>query len=464
MGILKEELYQVLPLGSILCLLFLTILLFFLIVLAIVLELHILETKLFLLLVCTSIALTVNCGVRGRGVNERLNIAAREGVGKDDGKSLLTPDGGIKTIEEGSPFGLLVAGKGVTTLANALEDLGVKITTDLSLALEDITAQIGAGLDIKDDLLALLGDLTTSLDIVGAVATVVANGRHEDDLLEVGNINHLHMSGAGAHAARACCGEAVNLIGDDIAIGSQARVQCFPSVGIGIGDTKSGVLLRSSGILVLLPLTNTILKIGCDEGVASRVIEPDTEGERLAVQHGATLGDDFGNLGVKLRNLLLSRLLSHLEIINDSSQKALNVCELATTGRNLKIQLDELDGGSIRLDNLSREVGKVCQAQFVVCSLGLEATGRLDFVVLEVAVFAGEGHDNDLAEVGDHSKKKSGHTLNPFRLNLLNGALVVGIFDTFSSRRKVLDLVADGLEELIGSQLVNFVAKAETDT
>lgn len=46
-----------------------------------------------------------------------------------------------------------------------------------------------------------------------------------------------------------------------------------------------------------------------------------------------------------------------------------------------------------------------------MCALGLDGAGGLDLIVLEAAVFAGEGHDDNLAEVGDDGKEKSGHAL-----------------------------------------------------
>lgn len=44
-------------------------------------------------------------------------------------------------------------------------------------------------------------------------------------------------------------------------------------------------------------------------------------------------------------------------------------------------------------------------------ALGLNGSGRLDLVVLEVAVVAGERHDDDLAEVGDLGKEEPCHAL-----------------------------------------------------
>jgi hypothetical protein len=46
-----------------------------------------------------------------------------------------------------------------------------------------------------------------------------------------------------------------------------------------------------------------------------------------------------------------------------------------------------------------------------VRSFGLDGAGGLDFVVLEAAVLAGEGHDDDLAEVGDDGEEEPGDSL-----------------------------------------------------
>ncbi|KAI6764866.1 hypothetical protein HG531_012753 [Fusarium graminearum] len=276
--------------------LLLAVLLLLFIVLSVVLQLHILETKFLLFLICTGIALTVNTGVRSGGVHEGLDVAAREGVGELDCERLVASDSSIETIEESGPLVLLVVGERVTTLAGAtsLEDLGVKIATDLSeetldsgettakctgvdlqlklgalqstsLALENVTGQIGAVLDLEGDLLTLLGNLTTSLDIVGSVATVLANSRHKDDLLKVRNVDHLHVGGARTHATRTCSREAVYLVRDDITLCGQTGVLRLMIIGVCVRDTKRSVLLIGSGILVLLPLANTVLQIRSNE-------------------------------------------------------------------------------------------------------------------------------------------------------------------------------------------------------
>jgi hypothetical protein len=54
-----------------------------------------------------------------------------------------------------------------------------------------------------------------------------------------------------------------------------------------------------------------------------------------------------------------------------------------------------------------------------VCSFWLDGAGRLDLVVLDVAVVAGEGHDDHLAEIGDRGEEQTGSALN----TMLDGVL-----------------------------------------
>ncbi|KAG7148671.1 hypothetical protein HYQ46_002465 [Verticillium longisporum] len=73
---------------------------------------------------------------------------------------------------------------------------------------------------------------------------------------------------------RAAGGEAVDLVGDDVAVGIERGVGVeHGGVGVGIvgalaGEAEGLVLLGRSEELVLLPLADTVLEVGGDEGVA----------------------------------------------------------------------------------------------------------------------------------------------------------------------------------------------------
>lgn len=280
------------------------------------------------------------------------------------------------------------------------------------LALEDVTGEVGLAVDGEGDDFALLGDLAARLDVVGAVAAGVADGGHEHDLLEVGDVHHLHVRHAGVHAAGAGGREVVHLVGDDFTIGGEAGIgkgSCL--AGVAVSEAEGFVLLGCARVLTLLPLAYTILEVGRDEGVAGGVVDIDAEGKRLAEEHCAALGDDLGDLGEDLGSLLLSCLLAKLEVVDDGGEEALNVGQLAAAGGDLEVQLDELDDGGVGLDDLAAKVGHLGQAKLVVCALGLDRAGGLDLVVLEAALFALEGRDDDFAEVGDRGEKDSGSAL-----------------------------------------------------
>jgi hypothetical protein len=208
------------------------------------------------------------------------------------------------------------------------------------------------------------------------------------------------------HATWAGRGETVDFVGDDVAVGSQALSwYCCIGVARAVSETKRGILLGCTDELALLPLSNTIFQVWSDEGVSSRIIDIDSERERVAQKHGATLGDNLGDLHMHLRLLLFASLLTELQIVDDGGKKTFNICKLATAGRNLKVELDELDSSGVGLDDLALEVVEVGKTQLVMGTLGLEGSGGLNLVVLCVAVLAGKGHDDDFAEIGDRCEQ-----------------------------------------------------------
>lgn len=407
-------------------------------------HLHVLQTQVLLFLIRPGVHLPLDLGVRRRRVHQRLDVAAGKGIGQDDGEAPGAGNGVVEVGKELVPLGLFVGAERVAALAG-LEDLAVEVVAYLGeealdggeaaaegarvdvqlelgalepagLALEDVAGEVDDAVDLEGDFLAVLGDLAAGLDVVGAVAAGVADGGHEDDLLEVGDVDHLHVRRARVHAAGAGGREAVHLVGDDVAVCGCARlvarvVERGISGVVGVAKAEGLVLLGRPGEFVLLPLADAVLEVGRDEGVAGGVVDVDAERERLARQHGLCLVDDLGDLVEDFGGLLLARLLTHLEVVDDAREQALDICQLAAAGGDLEVDLDELDSRGVGLDDLAGEVVERGQAQFVVCALGLDGAGGLDLIVLQAAVFAGKGHDDDLAEVGDDGKEKSCNAL-----------------------------------------------------
>ena len=107
---------------------------------------------------------------------------------------------------------------------------------------------------------------------------------------------------------------------------------------------------------MLLPLAHAVARVRGDERVACRVVDGDTEGERLASQHFSALSNNLLNLSVDLGFLFLALLLAECEVVDDGRQETLDVGELALAGGNLDVQLDKLNDGGIRLDNSALEI------------------------------------------------------------------------------------------------------------
>lgn len=371
-----------------------------------------------------------------------MHKTARKRIRQDDSEFLFALDGSIQSREEGIPLRLFRGAQRVTTLPRAVdfEDLAVQVVADLCeeafycgeapaqcarvdlelqlgtleaacFGFEDVTGKVGGILYGKCDFLAELGDFAAGFDIVGAVAAVVTDGGHEDDLFEMRNVDHFHMRCAGVHAARTAGWEAVYFVGDDFTVCREARVGVVGRCFGGVAETEEGVLFRGADKLALLPFSYAVFEVGCDEGIAGRVIDIEAEGKCVAGEHGTSFGDDLGNLFGNFGRLLFAGFLVHFEVIHDGGKQTLDIRELAAAGGDLKIHFDELDGGGVGLDDLPRKVFEAGETKLVVCSFWLDGAGSLDLVVLHVAVLAGEGHDDNFAKVGDRCEKEAGDAL-----------------------------------------------------
>jgi hypothetical protein len=95
----------------------------------------------------------------------------------------------------------------------------------------------------------------------------------------------------------------------------------------------------------------------------------------------------------------------------DPLDQTLDICQLAVTRRRFNAQSLNLEGGDITLDDLLLHVDLVLNDDCVRATLLLNLTGRLDRVVLEVAVRAFERLEDDIAEVGDADEQQSGFSL-----------------------------------------------------
>lgn len=313
----------------------------------------------------------------------------------------------------------------------AAEGAGVDLELELGafegagFGLEDVASEVGGVLDLEDDFLAELGDLAAGFDVVGAVAAVVADGGHEDDLLEVWDVHHFHVGCARVHAAGAAGWEAVYFVGDDFAVGGEAWVGEVGCVLGAVAEAERGVLLGGADEFALFPLAYAVFEIGCDEGVAGWVVDIEAEGECGAGEHGAAFGDDFAYFFGDFGGLFLASFLVHFEVVNDGAEEALDVGELATARGDLEIHLDEFDRCRVGFDHLPGEVFECGETQLVVCSFWLHRAGGLDLVVLGVAVVAGEGHDDYFAEVGNHCEEKTGDALEDLYVSIANSVQVL---------------------------------------
>lgn len=111
--------------------------------------------------------------------------------------------------------------------------------------------------------------------------------------------------------------------------------------------------------------------------------------------------DNALNLLVHLGHDCLALVLLQFQILRHHGQDTLHIGQLTATGRDLEINVLHLQHGRVALDDLpARVLGGLC-FECDLSSALLNLACGLDLGVLQVAVRALKGHDDDFAEVGD---------------------------------------------------------------
>lgn len=128
---------------------------------------------------------------------------------------------------------------------------------------------------------------------------MVADCAHQHDLLEVGNMDHLHVCAAMLRAAGARGGERVDLVLHNLLIVDIVDHGLCGHLGVhlssmilradlgrrrldlarGVSKAERCVLLGSTGVLVADILSRLVLGRGLDGGISSGVIQRDGEGQ-----------------------------------------------------------------------------------------------------------------------------------------------------------------------------------------
>jgi hypothetical protein len=171
-------------------------------------------------------------------------------------------------------------------------------------------------------------------------------------------------------------------------------------------------LLVGAEVFAALILLGVVLSNrGSDPAVSSVVVQANGERETIAVQNVLQLVDNRFESIVKLWGLSLAGGLVASQAFMDVLDQTLDICQLAVTRRRFNAQSLNLEGGDITLDDLLLHVHLVLNDDCVRATLLLNLTGRLDRVVLEVAVRAFERLEDDIAEVGDADEQQSGFSL-----------------------------------------------------
>jgi hypothetical protein len=254
---------------------------------------------------------------------------------------------------------------------------------------------------------------------------MVAYSAHEHYLLEVRNVDHLHVGGAVLGAARAGRREGVHLVLHNIVfvhvidvrssghlgihlrrmiLGTDLGRRCFAA---GVAKAKCFVLRSRSWVLVARVLPSHELAWRLNRRVTGRVVDGNLEWQLLSACHLFDCLNDSLDFLIDLRHNLLPLVLLLLQILRNHGQYAFDVRQLSSTARNLEVNVLNPEHRSVALHDLSAKV--VCrihpQGEFDTPLLYL--TSGLDFGVLEVAMGACEGHDYNLTEEWNLGEQKS---------------------------------------------------------
>lgn len=100
-----------------------------------------------------------------------------------------------------------------------------------------------------------------------------------------------------------------------------------------------------------------------------------------------------------------------LEIINNGGQETLDRGQLSTLGRNLKVNLGNLDSGGIGLDELTVEIGLAGDLAVVNGASNSDSVGLLELIRAVSAVRAVESHQDHLTEVRHTGQQQASSTL-----------------------------------------------------
>lgn len=309
----------------------------------------------------------------------------------------------------------------------AAEGAGGEVEVDLGtreracLGFKDVAGEILFVFDVEGDDAALGGDGAAGLDFValvylslarlrhtpgrGRTSAILAHCAHNNNLLEMRDIDQLHMSRAGPRATGTSSRERVHLIGSNLIINLllvlPARVR----------QPQLLIHLRRAQVLCARPLPPSIIWLGLDPAVPRWVIDLQRERERAPFDHITTALDERLERRIVLGVVHLSLLLVGSEIVEDGGEEAFGVCELTALRRDLKVELVDAADAGFGFDELAVEVLFVFDEEGVDGAALLDHARGLDLRVLEVAVRAFEGHEHDLAEEGDAGEEEAGDTL-----------------------------------------------------
>lgn len=411
-------------------------------VLFVPLSLHILQTKVILLLIRPRVLLDSDLGIGGRRT-QILDVAVGQGILECNDELHLALDGRVETGEEARP--LVLVGR-LHTVSSSLGgvvdivDLALELVADFSeetlyggetaaqstgfdgdfelvgvqgagVGFEDVAGEVEFVLDAEGDLLALFGDFTTGFDVAGTVSAVLADGTPQEYLLEVRDVDLFHVDKARFRTARAFGGKTVDLAVDDLGVVS-VDLRGFSSHSLRVAcDTEFFVLLVGTGVVAALVLGALVERIGCDPRVTSRVVEGDHERECLAVDHLLELLNDRNKRVMQFGSLGLAQRLLAGQIVVDPCDHTLHGCHLTVALGHLDTERLELENRGITADDLAPEILVVLDVEGVHRPLFLDLAGRFDGVVAEIAVLAFEGFEDDIAEEGNTKEKELGNSL-----------------------------------------------------
>lgn len=250
-----------------------------------------------------------------------MDIAVGHWILERDDELHVAFNSGVEAAEEALPLVLVRRGHAVTSRASGvvdIEDLAVELIADFrkealhggetatqcarldgdfklvaveraGVGFEDIARKVDGVVNLEGDLLALVGNFATGLDIAGPVSAVVTVGTPEEDFLEIRNIHLLHVDEALLGAARAFGGKGVDFSINNIEIVKIAAALChvnalmFGSLWVS-SNSKLFILFMSTRV-VAASVVGRSLVIGTwrDPRIASRIIQRDSEREALAV-------------------------------------------------------------------------------------------------------------------------------------------------------------------------------------